>query len=132
MPGPFPEHNQCVASGYIPVNGEGSWAAEIVVAENHASKGVFTSRLLYIAYKPLFYCGHVYFAVYSAHVRRYRLNDVGETFAETYGISVPGDKLVTYDVLKWLSNRAHSDMHMSESSKLFMKLASERMWVDGR
>ena len=45
---------------YVPVNGEGSWAAEILVAENHASKGVFTSRLLYIAYKPLFYCGHVY------------------------------------------------------------------------
>ena len=44
---------------------------------------VFTSRLSYIAYKPLFYCGHVYFAVYYAHVHRYRLNDVGENFAKT-------------------------------------------------
>ena len=65
---------------------------------------------------------------------RFRLNVVGESFAETYGISVPDDKLVTYDVLKGLSSRAHSDMHrhVSESSKLFMKLASEGMWVDGR
>ena len=67
-------------------------------------------------------------------MRRYHLNAIGESFAETYGISVPDDKLVTYDVLKGLSSRAHSDMHrhVSETSKLFMKLASERMWVDGR
>ena len=65
---------------------------------------------------------------------RYRLNAIGESFAETYGVSVPGDKLVTYDVLQKLSSRAHSDIHrhVSERGKLFMKLATERLWMDGR
>ena len=68
------------------------------------------------------------------YLRRYRLNAIGESFAETYGVSVPGDKLVAYDVLKEVSSRAHSEIHrhVSESSKQFMKLTSERLWVDGR
>lgn len=68
------------------------------------------------------------------YVYRYRLNAIGESFAETYGVSVSGDKLVTYDVLKEVSSRAHSDIHrhVSEGSRLFMKLASERLWMDGR